>query len=276
MMSVSNNDSLYSNLELACTLIYSEHEAVLVDTPISIQQNRLLINWIEETAPNRKLSYIYITHGHPDHWVGIPQLLQRWPEAVPLATPGTIAHMKESVEPTAFARSWEAFFPGQIYQPFTFAQPLAPDGTFLLEDRWKMQAIECGHSDTHETTVLWVPDLRLAVCGDVVYGDCHQMLASANTRAKRDEWIRAVEKVEALDPLFVVPGHKRPGEMDGVWHLANTKKYIEDFGKLMATDPQTPKEIFQGITRMYPNRLNPLALLFSADGAFRVSREARI
>lgn len=109
-----------------------------------------------------------------------------------------------------------------------------------------------------------------------MYGDCHQMLAIANTRAKREEWIRAVEKVEALDPLYVVPGHKRPGEMDGVWHLANTKKYIEDFGKLMATDPQTSKEIFQSITRMYPNRLNPLVPLFSSDGAFRVSREARI
>jgi hypothetical protein len=60
--------------------------------------------------------------------------------------------MQESVEPTAFARSWEAFFPGQIYQPFTFAQPLAQDGTFLLEDRWKMQAIECGHSDTHSSS----------------------------------------------------------------------------------------------------------------------------
>lgn len=124
--------------------------------------------------------------------------------------------------------------------------------------------------------VLWVPDLRLAVCGDVVYGDCHQMLAAANTRAKRGEWIRAVEKVEALDPLYVVPGHKRPGEMDGVWHLANTKKYIEDFGKLMATDPQTPDEIFRGITRMYPDRLNPLAAIFGSEGAFRISREARI
>ena len=247
-----------------------------MDTPISIQQTRVLINWIEETAPNREISYIYITHGHPDHWFGLTQLLQRWPEAIPLATPGTIAHMKESVEPSFFARSWGAFFPGQIYQPFTFAQPLRVDGTFLLEDRWKMRAIECGHSDPHETTVLWVPDLRLAVCGEVVYGDCHQMLAFANTRVKREEWIRAVEKVEALNPLSVVPGHKRPGELDLVWHLANTKKYIEDFGKVMATDPQTPKEIYQGITRMYPNRLNPLVPIFSVDGAFRVSRKARI
>lgn len=137
---------------ISCTLIYSESEAVLVDTPITIQQNRLLINWIEETAPNRKISYIYITHGHPDHWLGISQLLQRWPEAVPLATPGTIAHMQQSVEPGTFERSWGAFFPGQIYQPFTFAQPLGPDKAFLLEGRWRMEAIECGHSDTHNSS----------------------------------------------------------------------------------------------------------------------------
>ena len=261
---------------IACTLIYSEDEAVLVDTPITIQQTRLLINWIEETAPNRKLTYIYITHGHGDHWFGIPLLLQRWPDAVPIATSGTIRHMKDTVESPVWDRVWGPMFPGQIYKPFTFAQPLGEDKTFYLSGRWALHAVECGHSDTYDTTILWVPDLRLAVCGDVVYGDVHQMFATANTREKRNEWIRAVETVEALNPLYVVPGHKRPDEIDGVWHLANTKKYIEDFGRVMATDPKTPQEILDGVTKMYPNRLNPLVVTMGAQGAFRVAREARI
>ena len=261
---------------ISCTLIYSDNEAVLVDTPITIQQTQALISWIEQIAPSRKLSYVYITHGHGDHWFGIPLLLQRWPDAVPVASAGTVRHMEETIDPQLYKQTWESRFPGQIYKPFTLARALPKDNQFKLEDRWVMQGIECGHSDTHDSTVLWVPDLKLAVCGDVVYGDVHQMLAFANTRAKREEWIRAVERVEALNPLYVVPGHKRADEIDGVWHLANTKKYIEDFGKLMATDPKTPKEVFDGVIKMYPHRFNPMALRFGALGAFRVSREARM
>ena len=261
---------------ISCTLIYSDKLCVLVDTPVSIQQTRTLINWIEQTAPGRELAYIYITHGHGDHWFGIPLLTQRWPDAIPLATAGTVRHMEESVEPKAYQQIWEARFPGQIYRPFQLAKALPEENEFKLEGRWTMQAIECGHSDTHDSTALWVPDLRLAVCGDIVYGDVHQMLATANTDAKRKEWVRAVEKIEALDPMYVVPGHKRAEEIDGVWHLAATKKYIQDFANVMATDPQSPQDVFDRVMKLYPGRFNSLVLHYSSRGSFRALRGAKM
>lgn len=253
---------------ISCTLIYSENEAVLVDTPISIRQTRLLINWIEEVAPGRKLSYIYITHGHGDHWFGLPLLVERWPEAVPVATRGTVSYMQEASDPASFNAFWESRFPEQIAKPLKIAQALPKDGKFVLEGKWAMEAIECGHTDTHSTTVLWVPDLRLVAGGDVIYGGCHQMLAFANTKDLRDEWIRAIDKVQALNPSYVIPGHKVAGEIDGVWHLAATKKYIEDFGKLWSGNPETPQEVFAAMTKMYPDRFNSSALRSSVQGTF--------
>ncbi|KAF9873739.1 metallo-beta-lactamase domain-containing protein [Colletotrichum karsti] len=233
---------------ISCTLIYSATEAVLVDTPITIKQTEDLIAWIEKIAPNRKLSYIYVTHGHLDHFGGIPLLLKRFPEAVPLGTPGTIKHMEQQIEETYFNAAWEARFPGQIYKPFVLAQPLT-NHVFKLQDRWELHAIECGHSDTYDSTVLWVPALRLAVCGDVVYGQVHQMLMEANTKAKREEWIRAVETIEALDPVYVVPGHRQAEEIDGVWHLAATKKYIRDFGEIVEKGPKNAREVFAEVMK---------------------------
>lgn len=274
---VSDRPGVYWS-PISCTLVYSSTEAVLVDTPITISQTEALIQWIEDIAPSRKLRYIYITHGHGDHFFGIPLLLKRFPEAMPLATTGTVAHMEQQVEENYFKTMWETRFPDQIHRPFVLAKPIPGDwsGHFQIDHKWDFEVKECGHSDTYSSTVLWVPALRLAVCGDVVYGSAHQMLMEANTKAKRDEWIRGIELVRSLDPAYVVAGHKRAEEIDGVWHLDSTKKYIEDFGQVLQNEPTTADEVFSAMMELYPDRLNPAALKLSAMGVFMAPKEARI
>ena len=49
------------------TLVYGEREALLVDTFLSDEQTAELAEWI--AASERRLSTIYITHGHPDHFL---------------------------------------------------------------------------------------------------------------------------------------------------------------------------------------------------------------
>lgn len=263
---------------ISCTLVYSAEEAVLIDTPITIKQTEDLIAWIERIAPNRKLSFIYVTHGHGDHFFGIPLLRKRFSEVVAIATSGTVEHMKQQIQEPYYSNTWEFRFPGQIHKPFELAQPLAKGSglQFKLQDRWVFQAIECGHSDTHDSTALWVPDLKLAVCGDIVYGQVHQMLFEANTKAKREEWIRAIEKIEALNPAYVVPGHRQAEEIDGVWHLASTKEYIKDFGRVLEKKPKDAKEIISEMLQLYPDRYNPNALALSASGAFLAPEGSRI
>lgn len=65
------------------TLIYGEHDAVLVDAFATFDQADVLADWVETRAGG---SHIYITHGHGDHWLGLARLIQRFPGATGLAT----------------------------------------------------------------------------------------------------------------------------------------------------------------------------------------------
>lgn len=256
---------------ISCTLIHGDHEAVLVDTPISISQTETLIQWIEEIIPNKELKYVYITHGHGDHWFGIPILRKRWPSLRAIATRATVEHMKTELAPDTFQNTWLKFFPdGQIYEPAELAEVMETD-TFELEGHI-FRAVEIGHTDTHDTTVLHVPDLHLVVAGDAVYGDVHQYFAEANTTAKREEWIRAIEKIESLNPHTVVAGHKREGSVDGIYNLQATKEYIWAFESATKSS-KNPKELWKRMQELYPNRINPHAILAGAVAAYKEQGE---
>ena len=253
---------------IASTLIHGVKEAVLVDTAITKAQNVDLGDWIERTIPTKRLTFIYITHGHPDHWLGIRYLQKRFPGLKVVATPGTINHMEESIEPTLWNSTYGTRFPHQIDDAFIrpLAEPLSASGEFLLEGH-VLKAIEVGHSDTHDSTILWVPSIRLAVCGDVVYGDVHQQLRYANTAALREEWVRAIEKVQDLNPETVVAGHKKVGEVDGTFHLDASKEYIRTFGDYIQ-GAKDPRDLFRLMTERYPTRFNTTALAGGCAAAF--------
>ena len=59
------------------TVIHGEHEALLVDTFLSDAQTAELADWIASTG--KRLSTIYITHAHPDHFFGLKLLRDRFP-----------------------------------------------------------------------------------------------------------------------------------------------------------------------------------------------------
>src|SRR5271155_4037067 len=64
---------------ISSTLISGERDAVLVDTPITVEQARALANWV--AASGKNLTTIYATHGHGDHFFGTSAVLERFPGA---------------------------------------------------------------------------------------------------------------------------------------------------------------------------------------------------
>ena len=67
------------------TLVCGSSEAVLIDAQHIRSDVAALGDLIERTG--RRLTTIYVTHGHADHWYGAGELVARFPGARVTATP---------------------------------------------------------------------------------------------------------------------------------------------------------------------------------------------
>jgi glyoxylase-like metal-dependent hydrolase (beta-lactamase superfamily II) len=194
---------------------------------------------------DRRLTTIYITHGHADPWLGLSVLLARFPQARALATAGTVRQMHAAAQ-----NNWAAArFLGQIADKLALAETLE-DGRLDLEGRL-LHVIDTGHADTVDSTALHVPDLDLIVSGDVAYNHCH-MFVGATTADSRAEWVAALDKLAALNPAAVVAGHKDPTCGNPPSVLAESRGYLEYFGQLRQA-AMADEELFDAMMSRYPN-----------------------
>jgi glyoxylase-like metal-dependent hydrolase (beta-lactamase superfamily II) len=244
---------------MSSTLIYGPTEAVLVDPPLTIKQTEALADWVESFG--KKLSYIYITHGHGDHWFGTKPLTERFPGVTVYATEGTFEVMRQNLSDGVPNEFWTKGFPDQIPDAPILAKTVPAEG-FSINGA-KMVVVEAGHSDGDNTTMLHVPSIGLVVAGDVTYTNVHQFLAQS-ADGGLDAWLHALDIIEALNPTSVVSGHKDKTRDDDPSNIAATRKYLNDAKGLLATRP-TQLQFFSQMMKLYPERINPTVLWISAQ-----------
>jgi glyoxylase-like metal-dependent hydrolase (beta-lactamase superfamily II) len=236
------------------TLIYGEHDAVLIDCFLTIDQSMQLIDFVNASGKN--LTYIYITHPHGDHFFGLKLILEHFPGAKAITAASSAADMVAHIDPKSLDTFWRPRFPGQIVDEL-----VAPDAlkgnSFELEGH-SLEIIEDGFTDTHNSTSIWVPSIKLIVAGDVVDNGIHAYLAET-TSATRKEWVNALDRLAFLKPDYVVAGHKKPDEFDHPEGIEVTKQYLLDFEKLNE-ETTLASDFYLKMFGKYPNYANPGSL----------------
>lgn len=248
---------------LASTLVFGQRDAVLVDVPTTEAQARELTDRV--TATGKRLTHVFITHGHADHWFGLATVLARFPEAEVVATAETVATMTAQGSPEMRAQVWDHVFPGQLGDTSVVAS-VSPTASIDLEGH-ELRIVGVGHTDTDGTSVLHVPALDLVVAGDALYNGVHQYLAES-AGGGRDSWLVAIDAVEALAPGAVVAGHKDPTlDDDAARVISGTRAYLRDAERALAQE-SAPEGFFTAMTARYPDLLNRGVVWLSAGALY--------
>jgi glyoxylase-like metal-dependent hydrolase (beta-lactamase superfamily II) len=240
------------------TLISGPTEGILIDALLTFDNANQIAAWAKSFG--KRITGVYITHGHSDHWLGLARLLQHFPEARGYAAPEVAARAAWEVEFNRKTKYWTSRFPGEL--PETPLVPEVLNTDEILVDTQVVNLIHAGQGDIEGSTIFHVPSADAVVCGDVVYNNVHMMMYEAD-EAKREAWIASIDAVAALNAKTVVAGHKSVGAADQPDNLAASQRYLRDFSAL-AKNGGTVEDLVHGMLELHGERDQPHTLWISA------------
>jgi len=115
---------------------------------------------------------------------------------------------------------------------------------------------------------LWIPSLRAALAGDIVFNGVHPWLG-ASDEASRTAWRAAVKRIADLHPAIVVAGHKKDvSAPDSPDALVFMDRYLSDFDAARKSSTNGD-ELRTAMLQKYPDLAVRGLLAFGARAAFQ-------
>ena len=188
----------------------------------------------------------------------------RFPGVRGLATSEVLARVEFDAGP-GMAGHWEGIFPGEVPTGDDKVLPeLLTTDTIDLEGN-DLRIIRIGQADTAEATVLHIPSLGAVETGNLAYNEVHMMTAETGD-AERAGWIAKLDVVAALEPTFVVAGHRMVANDNDPKIIAESQQYLRDFSAAV-NEEATAAGIVTGMVKRYPDWENLRTLWYSARTA---------
>lgn len=252
-----------AGFNVTSTLIEGEKDAVLIDAQFTLADTHRLVAMILESKKN--LTTVYVTHAHPDHYWGLVVIKQAFPNAKLVALPDTVKDIQASVDKKI--KQWKPMYGGNVPD-----QPLLPEvlsGNTLALEGETIELVGGVQGDTENNSIVWVPSLKLAIAGDIVYNDAHVWMLDAPAAKSRADWVKTLDRLAAMKPALVVAGHKSADAADSPKAIEFTREYVLAFDAQLASGA-TAAQIKAAMNAKYPNlKTLAVALDLAANGLGR-------
>ena len=235
-----------SGFEVASVIVTGKKDAALIDAQWTLSNAHRVVAEILETG--KQLKTIYVTHAHPDHYFGLGPVAEAFPKARVIALPsvaqtinkqffGKIEHWEKTIGITNTPRK------AVNIEPLT-------ENYFELEGH-RIEIIAEIMGDLKYNTVIWIPSIKTLYGSDVLFNQAHPFTCEV-TAEERRQWIRDIERLEAMGAEVVIPGHQKPGMPFDSSSFSFTKEY------LVATEEELAKTkdvagFYYAMVKRYPD-----------------------
>lgn len=256
------NVSMYTAPETAplvnlvnSVLLMGRQDAILVDAQLFKQDALNVVQLIKNS--NKNLVGIFITHGHPDHYLGLAILQENFP-TVPILASSAVVQDITAKAPAAFAQL-KALFGGLIADSYVI--PQVWDNSELQLEGLPLNLIPFSHGESVEASAIYSPDFKIFIAGDLVYSDVHLWLVE-----KQDSgWLQHLRAISTIGEIKTIyPGHGLERTLEVV--RAN-EQYIQDFLNTVQTSASAG-EAYSKMSLQYPLHKALLFLQYSTQAYF--------
>ena len=247
---------------VASTIIEGKDNVILVDSQYILSEASKVADKIAATGKN--LQEIWITHAHPDHYLGLEAVLAKFPGTPVYSTADVVEIINQRTD--TYIESAKKNYGDDITNNPVFPEVYTED--FLELDGEKIEIID-QPGDTLHIAMLNIPTAKTLIAADTYYMGTHVFMLEANTPEARQAWMETIDSIKALKPDMIIPGHKAPDASldNSVAGLDDLAKYLETYGNAVSTQ-ETAEAAMAVIQEAFPDYPLSFLLNMSLQAAF--------
>ncbi len=241
---------------VASVIVSGKTDAVLIDAQFTLADAEKVAQQIATSG--KKLTTIYVSHGDPDFYFGLEVFKKYFPEVTVYASPATIEHIKATAQKKL--EVWGERLGKNITSNAILPQELK--GNSIDLEGKKLEII--GLEEFSSKTFVWIPSIKAVIGGINVFGNTfHLWMADAQTAEARKQWISALDKIESLQPIIVIPAHAKSESAFDLSAVKHTKSYILFYEEALKTN-KTSESLIAALKAKYPTLTFDIALQIGA------------